>query len=111
MPITRTEVEKIAKLANLELTDAEKESFSGQLAAIVEYIDQLNEVDTVAVNAWQPRSAGEAVGSYASRADLVEPDVDDLGGTAGKCRGSLIDLALLGVCHGVRAYFRMAGSG
>ena len=37
MPITRTEVEQIAKLANLELTDAEKDSFSGQLAAIVEY--------------------------------------------------------------------------
>jgi len=49
--------------------------------------------------------------ALAERADLVEPDVDDLGGTAGKCRGSLIDLALLGVCHGVRAYFRMAGSG
>ncbi|HMV48749.1 MAG TPA: Asp-tRNA(Asn)/Glu-tRNA(Gln) amidotransferase subunit GatC [Blastocatellia bacterium] len=75
MPITRTEVEKIAKLANLELTDAEKESFSGQLAAIVEYIDQLNEVDTAAVNAWQPRSAGEAVTSYASRADVVEPSL------------------------------------
>lgn len=75
MPITRTEVEKIAKLANLELTDAEKENFSGQLAAIVEYIDQLNEVDTSAVKAWQTRSAGEAISSYASRDDAVEPSL------------------------------------
>ena len=75
MPITRTEVEKIAKLANLELTDAEKESFSGQLAAIVEYIDQLNEVDTSAVKAWQTRGAGEAISSYASRDDIVKPSL------------------------------------
>lgn len=75
MPITRTEVEKIAKLANLELTEAEKESFSGQLAAIVEYIDQLNEVDTSAVSPWQTRGAGEALNSYASRADTVEPSL------------------------------------
>jgi aspartyl-tRNA(Asn)/glutamyl-tRNA(Gln) amidotransferase subunit C len=72
MPITHTEVKKIAKLANLELTDEEKENFSGQLAAIVEYIDQLNEVDTSAVKAWQTRSAGEAVTSYASRSDTAE---------------------------------------
>ncbi len=75
MPITRTEVEKIAKLANLELTDEEKESFSGQLAAIVEYIDQLNEVDTSAVKPWQTRSAGEAISSHASREDAVEPSL------------------------------------
>jgi len=73
MPITRTEVEKIARLANLELTEEEKESFSSQLAAIVEYIDQLNELDTSAVKPWQTRSAGEAVSSNASRPDVVEP--------------------------------------
>ena len=75
MPITRTEVEKIAKLANLELTDAEKESFSGQLAAIVEYIDQLNELDTSTVTPWQTRSVGEAATAYASRDDVVEPSL------------------------------------
>lgn len=72
MPITRTEVEKIAKLANLELTEDEKESFSGQLAAIIEYIDQLNELDTSAVSPWQTHSAGEAAISYASRDDVIE---------------------------------------
>lgn len=75
MPITRTEVEKIANLANLELTEAEKESLAGQLAAIVEYIDQLNELDTSAVAPWQTRSAGEAISSCASRDDVVEPSL------------------------------------
>lgn len=75
MPITRTEVEKIARLANLELTEAEKESLSVQLAAIVEHIDQLNELDTSAVKAWQTRSAGNAATSYASRDDVVQPSL------------------------------------
>lgn len=75
MPITRTEVEKIAKLANLELTEVEKESLSGQLAAIVEYIDQLNELDTSAVKPWQTQSAGNAATSYASRDDVVQPSL------------------------------------
>lgn len=73
MPITRTEVEKIARLANLELTDEEKESLSGQLAAIVEYIDQLGELDTSSVKPWQTPSAGEAISSHATRKDAVEP--------------------------------------
>lgn len=71
MPITQSEVEKIAKLANLELTPQEKESFSVQLAAIVEYIDQLNELDTSSVKPWQPQSAGEMIQSPASRDDVV----------------------------------------
>jgi aspartyl-tRNA(Asn)/glutamyl-tRNA(Gln) amidotransferase subunit C len=73
MPITQLEVERIAQLANLELTAEEKQSFSVQLAAIVDYIDQLNELDTSSVKPWQHRSAGEAVSSYATRDDIVEP--------------------------------------
>jgi aspartyl-tRNA(Asn)/glutamyl-tRNA(Gln) amidotransferase subunit C len=75
MPITQTEVEKIAELANLELTPEEKQSFSVQLAAIIEYIDQLNELDTSAVKPWRHRSAGEMIDSYATREDLVEPSL------------------------------------
>lgn len=72
MPITQTEVEKIADLANLELTADEKQSLSVQLAAIVEYIDQLNELDTTGVKPWQQRSAGEASTSPVTREDKVE---------------------------------------
>ena len=75
MPITQIEVEKIAELANLELSAEEKQSFSVQLAAIVEYIDQLNELDTGAVSPWQHRSAGEVATSFAARGDVTEPSL------------------------------------
>jgi aspartyl-tRNA(Asn)/glutamyl-tRNA(Gln) amidotransferase subunit C len=75
MPITKPEVEKIAHLANLELTVEETETFANQLSAIVEYIDQLNELDTSAVKPWQQRSASELVSSYAARDDIVEPSL------------------------------------
>jgi len=75
MPITRTEVEKIAGLANLELTPEEKQLFSSQLTAIVEYVDQLNELDTSAVKPWRHHSAGEVETSYATRDDQIEPSL------------------------------------
>jgi aspartyl-tRNA(Asn)/glutamyl-tRNA(Gln) amidotransferase subunit C len=75
MPITQTEVEKIAELANLELTAEEKDLFSNQLAAIVEYVDQLNELDTSAVKPWRNYSAGEVETSYATRDDKIEPSL------------------------------------
>lgn len=73
MPITRNEVEKIALLANLELTDDEKASLAGQLADIVDYIDQLNELDTAAIRPWSQASAGDVASSRATRPDLVRP--------------------------------------
>jgi aspartyl-tRNA(Asn)/glutamyl-tRNA(Gln) amidotransferase subunit C len=72
MPITQSEVEKIADLANLELTAEEKNLLSAQLASIVDYIDQLNELDTSAVEPWLQLSAGEMIASYATREDRVE---------------------------------------
>ncbi len=75
MPISKEEVTKIASLSNLALTPEETESFSVQLAAIVEYIDQLSEVDISNVQPWQHRSAGEAATSYAAREDRVEPSL------------------------------------
>ncbi len=75
MPITKPEVEKIAQLSNLELTAEETEMFATQLSAIVEYIDQLNALDTSAVKPWQPRSAGELQTSFAVRDDRVEPSL------------------------------------
>jgi aspartyl-tRNA(Asn)/glutamyl-tRNA(Gln) amidotransferase subunit C len=75
MPITHAEVERIAELANLELTLDEKASFSVQLAAIVAYIDQLNELDTSQVKAWQHVSAGPAIDSFATRDDAIEPGI------------------------------------
>lgn len=43
------DVEHVAKLARLELTEEEKVKFSKQLGDILKYMDQLNEVDTTGV--------------------------------------------------------------
>ncbi len=42
----RGQIEKIAKLSRLELTDAEKEKYADQLSAVLDYVGKLNEVDT-----------------------------------------------------------------
>jgi len=47
--ITHKEVEHVARLARLELTEAEKEQMTAQLDAILEYIGKLNQLDTSAV--------------------------------------------------------------
>jgi len=49
MKITRAEVEHIATLARLELTEAEIEQLQSDLSQILEYVDQLNELDTTHV--------------------------------------------------------------
>ena len=46
MPITTEDVEKIAKLAKLTFSEAEKEKFTRQLAEIIEYVNKLDELDT-----------------------------------------------------------------
>lgn len=46
MQITKQEVEKVAKLARLELTEAEKEAFTKQLTDILSYVETLKRYDT-----------------------------------------------------------------
>lgn len=46
MPLTLQEVEHIAKLARLNLTDAEKTRYREQLSAILEHVAKLSELDT-----------------------------------------------------------------
>ena len=40
------DIKHVAKLANLKLTESEIKKYKGQLTEIVEYIDELSEVDT-----------------------------------------------------------------
>ena len=40
------QVDKIAQLARLQLSDAEREAYTGQLQNIIELVDQMNSVDT-----------------------------------------------------------------
>lgn len=49
MKLNRKDVEHVALLSRLELSENELDKFTGQLDAILEYIDVLNQVDTSAV--------------------------------------------------------------
>lgn len=46
MSIQTKDVEHVAKLARLHLTDEEREMFTEQLNAILQYAEKLNELDT-----------------------------------------------------------------
>lgn len=46
MPLTKEQVQRVADLARIEITEAEKEKFAEELSAVLGYIEQLQEVDT-----------------------------------------------------------------
>ncbi|CAN5679284.1 Asp-tRNA(Asn)/Glu-tRNA(Gln) amidotransferase subunit GatC [soil metagenome] len=46
MAITKEDIKKIAKLAHLEITEEEVALYTPQMAEIVAYVEQLNELDT-----------------------------------------------------------------
>lgn len=46
MALTRSQVEHVARLARLNLSEAEKEAFTGQLSRILEHVESLNRLDT-----------------------------------------------------------------
>lgn len=49
MPITKQDVEQVAKLARLEITETEKEAFTQQLSGILSYVEKLNKLQTAGV--------------------------------------------------------------
>ena len=80
MPITRTDVEKIAELARLELTPAEIDSFTRQLGSILSYVETLNELDTTGVLPMSHCQTGDEV--QAMRDDIVLPSIGQDAATA-----------------------------
>lgn len=46
MAITAEDIRKIAQLAHLDITDEEVALYTTQMASIVEYVEQLNELET-----------------------------------------------------------------
>jgi aspartyl-tRNA(Asn)/glutamyl-tRNA(Gln) amidotransferase subunit C len=68
LKLSRQDVEYVAKLARLEVTEAEKDKLTSQLNDILLYIDQLNELDTRGV---QPMTHAIAV-TNAFREDVVK---------------------------------------
>ncbi|MBI2552542.1 Asp-tRNA(Asn)/Glu-tRNA(Gln) amidotransferase subunit GatC [Candidatus Uhrbacteria bacterium] len=76
MALTKAEVLHIAKLARLELKEEEVEKFRTQLSEILEYVGQLQKVDTAGI---EPISQITGLQNVV-REDLVrgcEPDVRD----------------------------------
>ena len=69
MSLTLADVEKIANLARLELTEAEKQQYLEQLSAILEYAERLNELDLTDIS---PTSHAIA------QQNIMRPDVADV---------------------------------
>lgn len=73
------DVRKIAKLAHLEISDQEVEMYTPQMAAIVGYVEQLNELDTGDMEPMLGGLTAEGEATEAIREDVVR---DSLGQTA-----------------------------
>ncbi len=71
MAITRDEARHIARLAHLEFSDAEYERITRQLNSILEFMEQLNRLDTSAI---EPTAHVES-GAEAFRDDVVRPSI------------------------------------
>ncbi len=71
MTLTREEVEKVAHLARLALTEAELTEYKGQLSAVLEYAEMLNELDLSTVETTAHAVARDNV----YRDDIVEPSL------------------------------------
>jgi aspartyl-tRNA(Asn)/glutamyl-tRNA(Gln) amidotransferase subunit C len=72
MPLTKKDVEKIAGLARLELSDDEKALYQEQLSAILAYAERLNELDLDSV----PPTASAVPLKNVLREDEVRPSLD-----------------------------------
>ncbi len=59
MPLSPQEIEHIAKLARLELTDDQKARYRQQLEAILDHVVKLQELDTKDVSPTASVSAGQ----------------------------------------------------
>ena len=49
MTITKEHIEHLANLARLDISEAEKEKYAEQISAILDYFEQLKELDTTGV--------------------------------------------------------------
>jgi len=49
MHLSIQQIEHIARLARLEVSEVEKKTYSEQLSAILDYVDQLQKIDTTGV--------------------------------------------------------------
>lgn len=67
------DVRKVAKLAHLEITDEEVAMYTPQMADIVKYVEQLNELDTGDIEPMLGGLTDEGAATAAGRDDVVMP--------------------------------------
>ena len=91
MRVTEKDVQYVAELAHLELEPGERARMVRDLNSILEYIDQLKELNTAGVPPMAQTAdrfgidaakSGTARFAYAMRADLVTPAEKPAGGDA-----------------------------
>ena len=69
MPIKESDIEKVALLAHLELAPEELKIFGTQIAEILTYVEQLDELDTVNV--------APAIGGFTPEGEATESERND----------------------------------
>lgn len=69
------DVRKVAKLAHLEITEEEVEIYAPQMAEIVAYIEQLNELDTEGTEPAIGGLTAEGEATETSRTDTIQPSL------------------------------------
>jgi aspartyl-tRNA(Asn)/glutamyl-tRNA(Gln) amidotransferase subunit C len=87
MQLTKQEIEHVAKLARLELTEEEIAKYGEQLSGVLSYIDQLSEVDTSGIeptaqvtglqNAWREDTVEDWSDSERQAALKLAPDLEE----------------------------------
>jgi len=75
MTISEADIEKIAQLAHLEITEEERRIFAPQIAEIVTYVEQLSEIDTGAIVPALGGLTPEGEQTESSRPDEVHPSL------------------------------------
>ena len=73
MKLTKQEVEHIATLARLRLTEEEKEKYSEQLSAILNYMEKLSSVDTSNV---EPTSQVTGLTNIMREDEVIESGIE-----------------------------------
>lgn len=71
MPINESDIAKVAQLAHLELGEKELKTFGPQITDIVNYVEQLNELDTANVEPALGGLTPEGEKTDSSRADEI----------------------------------------
>ncbi len=75
MPIEEKDIAKVAQLAHLELDDEELKVFGSQMAEIITYVEQLNQLDTANVLPALGGLTPEGERTDSSRDDEIVPSL------------------------------------